>query len=207
MTKTVVAVEMEGTVSGYKKEKETHQSSLTSWLEHRRLRFTKINSSPGNFKTSLQENDVVMVTFSWHSSVLNGSCHLLYMKAGAGNCISFILSPCVQSDLIACWQPPLNQLQNAIKRHYRDAAVIKTSRCPFNIPQSIQLIRFPPVPFSLGCHQFAISHGPSGAIIDDVLEWDEGNLRFNFIGKVEGRSVSRLVHLLLVCLQRRNSDT
>lgn len=46
--------------------------------------------------------------------------------------------------------------------------------------------------FSLGCHQFAISHGPSGAIIDEVFEWDEGNLRFNFICKVEGRFVSRL---------------
>lgn len=35
-------------------------------------------------------------------------------------------------------------------------------------------------PFSLSCHQFAITHGPSGAIIDDVLEWDEGKIRSNF---------------------------
>lgn len=120
-------------------------------------------------------------------------------------------SPCEQNDLMVCWWPPLNPFQNAIKWHYRDAAVIKTSRCPFNILQSIQLIRFPLVPFSLSCHQFAISHSPSGAIIDDVLEWDEGNLRFNFIGKVAGRFVSGLipmcswlqqVHLWLICLER-----
>lgn len=126
--------------------------------------------------------------------------------------------------LSLCWKWPHCALtatfkpasKNAIKRHYRDAAVIKTSICPFNIPQSIQLIRFPPVPFSLGCHQFAISLAPSGAIIDDVLQWDEGKLRFNFIGKVEGRFVSRLtpvcsqwqrVHLWPMCSERRNSDT
>lgn len=132
--------------------------------------------------------------FSQHSSLcLQGILPLVLVESWGWKLHLFhSLPPCVESDLIVRWRPPLNQLQNAIKRHYRDAAVIKTSRCPFNILQSIQLIRFPPVPFSQGCHQFAISHGPSGAIIDDVLEWDEGNLRFNFIGKVEGRFASRL---------------
>lgn len=40
-------------------------------------------------------------------------------------------------------------------------------------------------PFSLSCHQFAITQGPSGAIIDDVLEWDEGKILSNF--SLEGK--------------------
>lgn len=33
-------------------------------------------------------------------------------------------------------------------------------------------------PFSLSCHQFTITHSPSGAIIDELLVWMEGETRF-----------------------------
>lgn len=29
-------------------------------------------------------------------------------------------------------------------------------------------------PFSLSCHQFTITHGPTGATIDELLGWVEG---------------------------------
>lgn len=41
--------------------------------------------------------------------------------------------------------------------------------------------QIPACPFSLSCHQFAITVSPSGAIFDDVLEWDEGKMRSHFI--------------------------
>lgn len=46
---------------------------------------------------------------------------------------------------------------------------------PVNIADQISV-----GPFSLSCHQFTATHGPSGAIIDDVLEWDEGEISSNF---------------------------